>query len=736
MLRPLHRFPGLIAAAFIIVLTISGVIISVLPMLEKTQAVGLGDTPVTVAQLAERVASNFPDVEEISRSPSGRITAFYYLNDQPATSVIDPQTGAAVRPYDASAFVRFVTDLHRSMFMGDGGRIVGAAAAVVMILLAYTGLNMTANRVGGWRKLYAPLRGPVAGRWHVEIARVAAFGLVLSAVTAVLMTLNTFSVIPDGDTTPAFPSDVSEVAGYPLAEMPLLQQASVTDLRKLTFPYPGDSTDVFTLRTDLGTGYVDQGTGQTLDWAPFSAWQKFNEFIYMIHTGQGAWIVGLLLGLCALGAPVLAVTGVLVYFRNRNSRPRIPTSVSANLAETVILVGSESGSTWGFAATLSEALNTAGQSVHVGAMSNFAPQRYSRAKQVIVMAATYGDGAAPAGAKGFLDKLAALPTAPTTKLAVLGFGDRQFPQFCAYAERVSAMVEAAAWPALMAAGTIDRQSPQDFARWGRSLGQALGLKLELNHQPVVPKTHRLTLMSRRDYGADMQAPTSILRFALPDVGIWARLTGRGFARYSAGDLLGILPTGSALPRYYSLASARSDGWVEICVRKHPGGLCSGELMALAVGDTIQAFVRTNPDFRPARGNKPVILIGAGTGIGPLAGFARANRPGRPMHLYFGTRHPDSDYLYREELAEWRLGKKLSGLTTAFSRAVSRTYVQDAIRSDADHLGRMLAAGAQILVCGGRDMATGVQDALADVLTPMGLTPQMLKAQGRYVEDVY
>jgi len=41
-----------------------------------------------------------------------------------------------------------------------------------------------------------------------------------------------------------------------------------------------------------------------------------------------------------------------------------------------------------------------------------------------------------------------------------------------------------------------------------------------------------------------------------------------------------------------------------------------------------------------------------------------------------------------------------------------------------------------MVCGGREMAVGVADALADILAPVGLTPIALKAEGRYVEDVY
>jgi sulfite reductase (NADPH) flavoprotein alpha-component len=284
--------------------------------------------------------------------------------------------------------------------------------------------------------------------------------------------------------------------------------------------------------------------------------------------------------------------------------------------------------------------------------------------------------------------------------------------------------------------TVDRQSPQDFARWGRDLARAIGIDVKLNHLPVKPKTWMLSLMSRRDYGAGVQATTVILRFALPRNSIWQRLTGNGFPRFEAGDLIGILPEGSDLPRLYSLASGTKDGFLEICVRKQPGGLCSGQLAALEPGQVATAFIRANPGFRPARGRKPVILIGAGTGIGPLAGFARANTTHQPMYLYFGTRHPASDALYAEELSDWKEDGRLSAVSTAFSRTANPAYVQDILRKDAARVGKLIAAGGQVLVCGGRDMAAGVAAALTEILSPQGLSLATLKTEGRYAEDVY
>jgi sulfite reductase (NADPH) flavoprotein alpha-component len=714
---------------------LSGAALSVFPAAERLAA-PQSEVGLTVATLVDRIQTVYPGVEQIRRSPSGRITAYWFEKRAPGAAVIDPATGEGVASADPNQALRWLTNLHRSLFLGDWGRIAMATGALAMLVLSLSGVALVARRVGGWRHWFAPLRGPVAGRLHVEIARIAVIGLVLSSTTALWMTASTFDLLPDGGATPAFPAAVSGETGFALDRMATLQQTHVAEFRELSFPYPGDATDVFTLKTDRGTGYLDQGAGALLGWADLTGWERVSETIYMLHTGQGAATLGLVLGLMAFGVPVMGATGVLVWLAARRGRPRIRGNQPAGRAETVLLVGSEGGSTWGFAATLHAALTEAGQSVHVGPMSGFAPNRYSRAERIIVLAATYGDGAPPASAKGFLDRLSVLESAPDIPMTVLGFGDRSFPAYCAFAKAVAAAAQAKGWPELMPLDTIDRQSPQDFARWGRALGEALVIDLDLLHQPVLPATETLTLVSRWDYGAEVQAPTAILRFALPRATIWRRLVGASFVRFDAGDLIGVEPEGGGVPRLYSLASGRRDGFIEIVVKKQPGGLCSGQLTALEPGDTVTAFLRRNPGFRPGRGRAPLILIGAGTGIGPLAGFVRGNARHRPIHLFFGMRHEGSDFFYGEELPTWREERRLTRLVTAVSRGARPHYVQDALRGDAAEVARLIRDGARVMVCGGRDMAAGVADALAEILAPAGLTPAVLKAEGRYVEDVY
>ena len=736
MIRVLHKYIGLFASILLLVLALSGVTLSVVPAWEKLKAPAVSETDLSVGVLASRIAAHYPEVEQIRRAPSGEITAYYYANDRPNAVIVDTATGEGLANYEFSPFVRWLKDLHRALLLGDSGRMVVAAGAVAMFVLSLSGVFLTIRRMGGWRKLFAPARGALAQRLHVDAGRLAVLGLFVTTITAVYMAMSTFDILPTSSARASFPSSVSGQMGMGTQDMPALQEVTISQFRSLTYPYANDPTDVFTLITDEGQGYIDQGTGVMLEWAKADTVQKAFEFIYLLHTGQGAWFWGLVLGALVLGAPVLAISGLIMWWNARRARPKLPKGVAVQKADTIILVGSESGTTWGFAGTLMKGLMAQGHGVHTAPMSRFNPAKYSQAKQIILLAATYGNGEAPASAKGFLDKLAALKDAPSAKLAVLGFGDRQFPDFCAYAAEVSARAEEKGWDTLLPMDHVDQQSPQDFSRWGKALGQALGHEMELAHVPVQPRTHNLKLVSRRDYGLEVQSPTAILRFALPHSSLLNRLLGRSWKRFKAGDLLGIIPEGSAVARYYSLASGTQDGFVEVCVRKHAHGLCSGQMFDLKPGDEIRAFIRPNPAFVPANNRKPVILIGAGTGIGPLAGFARANQRQRPMQLYFGIRHPESDYLYEDEITLWLREGQLEKVHIAASRTESADYVQHILQKDAAQVVSQIKNGAQILVCGGRGMASGVTDALQEILAPHGLEPARLKAQGRYLEDVY
>lgn len=232
MIRALHRWPGLLALALVTVLSLSGAALSVFPAAERIAA-PQPEAGMTVATLADRIQGAYPGVEQIRRAPSGRITAYWFDQGTPGAAVIDPATGQGAASADPNQTQRWLTNLHRSLFLGDGGRIAMAVGAAAMLGLSFSGVLLVARRVGGWRNWFTRLRGPLAGRLHVEIARIAVVGLVMSSTTALWMTASTFDLLPGGG-VPAMPVEVSGEAAFAPGQMPLLLETPVDELRELS----------------------------------------------------------------------------------------------------------------------------------------------------------------------------------------------------------------------------------------------------------------------------------------------------------------------------------------------------------------------------------------------------------------------------------------------------------------------------------------------------------------------
>ena len=522
--------------------------------------------------------------------------------------------------------------------------------------------------------------------------------------------------------------------------MGALQNLDINQLRELIFPYPNDPSDVYSLSTTQGAGFVDQSSGALLQFQQHSSHSTFQRWMTILHTGEGLWWLALILGLTVLAVPVLALTGVQTWWQRRSSALGQIESVSSTKADTVILVGSEGNSTWGFAQDLHSQLNQAGKQVHCAAMNDLA-QHYPLASTLFILTSTYGDGDAPASASQFMTQLENFQADNALKVAVLGFGDQQFPKFCQYALDVDSALNNKGLQRLHPVTLINRCSATQFRHWGEAISQHLGLALKLTHNPAPAATVAFELVERADYGVAVNAPTSILRFkTVPhNRNLWQILTLQNRQQtpyFEAGDLIGITPPNGHSARLYSLASSSSDGQLEICVRKQANGLCSSYLHNLQPGDHIAGFIQHNPGFRPTGGAQSIILVGAGAGIGPLAGFIRKNTAHNPMYLYWGGRNPESDFLYEPELNNYLTDNRLTGLNTAFSRAAEKAYVQDSILADAVALRQLIEKGAQILVCGGRGMASSVSQVFDTILQPLNTNVDNLKAEGRYLEDVY
>eukprot|EP00775_Hariotina_reticulata_P009416 gene9416-9581_t len=176
----------------------------------------------------------------------------------------------------------------------------------------------------------------------------------------------------------------------------------------------------------------------------------------------------------------------------------------------------------------------------------------------------------------------------------------------------------------------------------------------------------------------------------------------------------------AVVRYSSLGKQRQ-------------GICSTQVAErLQEGQLLPVFISKNPDFRlPSSVSTPIIMVGPGTGLAPFRAFIQqrllqhqqqshelgAGPVLGAMHLFFGCRRRDQDFLYGQQLQKWHDDGVIT-LHTAFSReSDKKVYVQQRLRETAKEVWQLLQAGAHFYVCGDAgSMAGAVETALLDIIT--------------------
>src|SRR6185295_18754198 len=104
---------------------------------------------------------------------------------------------------------------------------------------------------------------------------------------------------------------------------------------------------------------------------------------------------------------------------------------------------------------------------------------------------------------------------------------------------------------------------------------------------------------------------------------------------------------------------------------------------------------------PADKNRPVIMVGPGTGIAPFRAFLEERQTtgaNGKNWLFFGDQKRGTDFLYEKELTKWLSDGHITHLDLAFSRdQVEKVYVQHRMLERAVELWSWLQEGAHFYV---------------------------------------
>jgi sulfite reductase (NADPH) flavoprotein alpha-component len=215
------------------------------------------------------------------------------------------------------------------------------------------------------------------------------------------------------------------------------------------------------------------------------------------------------------------------------------------------------------------------------------------------------------------------------------------------------------------------------------------------------------------------------------------------------------------PRLYSIASSPlahpDEVHLTVGVVKYTSnnrdktGLCSVFLSdRIDTDENAPVFIEKNNNFRlPVDTSKPIIMVGAGTGIAPYRSFVEhrgeTENAGKSW-LFFGNRFSESEFLYQLEWQRFLKQGILTKMSVAFSRDLeAKVYVQDRMLENSKELFAWLEEGAHFYVCGDmKQMATAVHQTLLQIIEKEGnLSPEQaeeyvtnLQKSKRYQTDVY
>lgn len=186
------------------------------------------------------------------------------------------------------------------------------------------------------------------------------------------------------------------------------------------------------------------------------------------------------------------------------------------------------------------------------------------------------------------------------------------------------------------------------------------------------------------------------------------------------------------PRFFSISSAPCDSQVELTIaivkyktmlRRTREGLCTRYLARLSIGDDLRYKVQNKNSFKKSLQGKPAILISPGVGLAPMMSVIRSNMFSN-VHLFFGNRYMNGDFLYKDQLENWDKEKKIT-LHTCFSRDLAHSpnakYVQDVLWN----MGKMVSdllfnQEAVLFLCGSSGkMPVQVRVTLTEILKKWG-----------------
>lgn len=707
--------------------SVTGIILAFQPLSEKVLPYRTDHfNETSLAQSLPVLRKIYPEISELTVDKN----QFVQIKGSDAEgkklqAYIDPQTGRILGyPAPKSEFFEWVTALHRSLFIHETGRFLIGLTAFLLLLITISGTMLIIQRQRGVRRFFTRIvRDNFAQYYHVVLGRLSLIPILILAGSGTYLSLARFGIIesPKVSAEVDFDAIKSEPVKNPV-DFEIFKSIKLAETQTVEFPFSEDPEDYYTLKLNDREVTVNQITGDVLSEVSYPTAAMLTELNLDLHTGRTNAIWAIILAVASGNILFFIYSGFAMTFKRRANR--VKNKHTADESEFIILVGSENGSTFGFANAIHKQLIAGGKSAFVTELNNY--KVFPKASNVIVMAATYGLGNPPTNAARFATQLEKHKQTNPVRFSVVGFGSHGYPDFCKFAFEVDNLFSKQDWAIpMLEIHTVNDKSPDEFGQWAASWSQQAGVALDISNSSLTTRHEPLQELSVA-YKTEVNTAgeSFLIRFRAHD-----------HTSFTSGDLLAIYPANDHRERLYSIGKVGNN--MQLSVKLHEKGLGSDYLYRLSSGSVISARIVGNEHFHFPQKATSVIMISNGTGIAPFLGMIDQQDPGASCRLYCGFRDQASFSLYKTAIDKNLSDKKLSSLHTAYSREGEKQYVRDLLARDEAFVADTLANKGVIMLCGSLSMQNNVVALLDDICQAhLGKNISYYQSHGQVLMDCY
>ena len=456
--RKIHFLLAFGSALFLFMASVSGFILGIEALLDQTKPQAIESLEdYSLKTTLEKLDTNIKEVFELAITEKNYVVVQGISRDGFENFYADPETGLKINSVTpASPFFKQVRSFHRSLFLKNTGRIIVGIIAFLLILLSITGGILLTRRIGGIKQLFFLTKEKnIYRKGHIILGKWFFISVLIIGFSGAYLSIERFNV---------FTNQESNTKTYAKGERILdLNTIRLNDVTRVSYPFSKADDEVYNIELKDRVFTVRQGDFSILSEEVYPFHRLLKQWNYYIHTGESSVFVALILTLAALALVFFMFTGLKITSKTSLD---LLTLNKNNLKEAsvIILYGTETGNSYQFAKRLAKTLKKENHSVGLTSLNNYSI--FPKAKTILILTATYGDGEAPSNAERFEKRFETMVQLNPINFSILGFGSKSYPKFCQFAITLQSLLEKQDnFFSLMPLFKINNQSETDYCLW-------------------------------------------------------------------------------------------------------------------------------------------------------------------------------------------------------------------------------------------------------------------------------